>query len=175
MAIHVYGPRMTSAQSGRVEDWRSQVIASIKSGEQTYLRDTCYDNLLALLFPEMAEGLKKPFGKRGGSTASVAKQPQPRDPMELPASIFEEYDPDRWIWAVTSSERVRHAELEASKARLHGITVEPGMLLYELAHSQHASAPSLHAAVLGKSTGLSRGEVLRYLYQQGYIKLTKRP
>lgn len=170
MAIRFYRPRLNPPQARRVNGWRNKVIASINSGEPTYQRDTRYDGLLALLFPEMAEGLKSAFGKRD-SAAGAFQQPQLRDPTELPDLFYEEYEPDRWIWAVTASERVRHAELEASLARLHGISVEPGTLLYELAHSQHASAPALHAGVLGRATGLSRAEVLRYLYQEGYIKL----
>jgi hypothetical protein len=46
------------------ESWRDGVIAAVKRNDFLYLRATKYDRLLSLLFPEMAQGLAKDFGKR---------------------------------------------------------------------------------------------------------------
>lgn len=44
--------------------WRKAVVAAVKRSDYTYIRSAKYDRLLSLLFPEMAAGLAKPFGKR---------------------------------------------------------------------------------------------------------------
>ena len=44
--------------------WRETVVAAVKRSDYMYMRSAKYDRLLALLFPEMAAGLAKPFGKR---------------------------------------------------------------------------------------------------------------
>jgi len=46
------------------ESWRDGVIAAVKRKDFLYMRSTKYDRLLSLLFPEMAQGLAKDFGKR---------------------------------------------------------------------------------------------------------------
>lgn len=46
------------------EGWRDSVIAAVKRNDYLYLRSTKYDRLLSVLFPEMAQGLAKDFGKR---------------------------------------------------------------------------------------------------------------
>jgi len=45
------------------EEWAHEVRLGIQAGDADYLRDPFYDRLLSLLFPEMASGLAKPFGK----------------------------------------------------------------------------------------------------------------
>ena len=42
--------------------WRETVKSSIENEEPMYVRDTVYDRLLGLLFPEMRSALNKPFG-----------------------------------------------------------------------------------------------------------------
>jgi hypothetical protein len=66
IAVKVYMPGLSDNQ--RVwkwfETWREAVVVAVKAMDSTYMRSSKYDSLLALLFPEMAEGLAKPFGKR---------------------------------------------------------------------------------------------------------------
>ena len=42
--------------------WRETVKSSIENGESLYVRDTIYDRLLGLLFPQMRSALNNPFG-----------------------------------------------------------------------------------------------------------------
>lgn len=60
IAIKVYEPTLTVGQSRRVLNWGEEVKASVRGGEDRYLRDGRYDELLSRLFPEMASALKKP-------------------------------------------------------------------------------------------------------------------
>lgn len=42
--------------------WRETVKSSIENEDPFYVRDTIYDRLLGLLFPEMQSALNNPFG-----------------------------------------------------------------------------------------------------------------
>lgn len=63
VAAKAYPPKLTSTQQRWFDDWAAGVRQSIKYGETTYLRDPSFDRVLSLVFPEMAAGLAKPFGK----------------------------------------------------------------------------------------------------------------
>lgn len=67
IAVSVYKPTLTERQQAWFDKWAAAVKASIRDEERTYLRDPAYDNVLALLFPEMAAALAKPGGKRAPS------------------------------------------------------------------------------------------------------------
>lgn len=62
IAVRVYQPAVTSDQLEKVDTWRDAVVSSIKAGEAGYVRETVYDRLLGLLFPEMRAALANPFG-----------------------------------------------------------------------------------------------------------------
>lgn len=64
IAVRVYKPVLNGKQQDWFEDWASRVRESLKQGESIYARDPTYDRLLSMLFPEMADGLAKPVGKR---------------------------------------------------------------------------------------------------------------
>jgi len=64
IAARIYAPSLTPDQKEWLEQWIAEVKTSIRNGETTYLRDPRYDRLLSLLFPDMAVGLSKQFGKR---------------------------------------------------------------------------------------------------------------
>lgn len=84
IAARVYKPQLTDEQKRWLDEWTDEVKESIKAGELTYLRDPCYDRLLSLLFPEIANSLSKPFGKR--NVAVIGNVAQKRDAYhnELP-------------------------------------------------------------------------------------------
>lgn len=69
IAVRVYKPALNGKQQDWFEDWASRVRDSLKQGESTYARDPTYDRLLSMLFPEMADGLAKPVGKRRAEDA----------------------------------------------------------------------------------------------------------
>jgi hypothetical protein len=62
IAIKTYSPEMTRDQAYKVSEWRNKVKASILAGQQEYIRETTYDRLMGLLFPEMRVQLNNPFG-----------------------------------------------------------------------------------------------------------------
>lgn len=64
IAIRAYPPVLKLEEQAWLDSWAAEVRHSIQAGETIYLRDPKYDRLLSLLFPEMAPGLSKPFGKR---------------------------------------------------------------------------------------------------------------
>jgi hypothetical protein len=63
IAARAYPPELSTEQREWFDGWAGEVRKSIRAGETTYLRDPAFDRLLSLLFPEMAAGLAKPFGK----------------------------------------------------------------------------------------------------------------
>lgn len=62
IAVRTYRPVLRSNQQERTDVWRDAVVASIKAGDSEYVRDTVYDRLLGLLFPEIWTALAHPFG-----------------------------------------------------------------------------------------------------------------
>lgn len=66
IAVKVYLPELSNDQ--RVWEWfkawRDSVVSAVNAKDVTYMRPSKYDRLLSLLFPEMAKGLAKPFGKQ---------------------------------------------------------------------------------------------------------------
>lgn len=62
IAVRTYPPTLTLEQEQKVATWRETVKFSIENEATTYVRDTVYDRLLGLLFPEMRSALNKPFG-----------------------------------------------------------------------------------------------------------------
>ena len=62
IAIRTYQPILTNEQAEKVAQWRAGVKSSIESGDTTYVRDTVYDRLIGLLFPEMRTALNNAFG-----------------------------------------------------------------------------------------------------------------
>ena len=62
IAVRTYPPTLTSEQEQKVAKWRETVKSSIENEEPAYVRDTVYDRLLGLLFPEMRSALNNPFG-----------------------------------------------------------------------------------------------------------------
>lgn len=84
IAARIYNPRLSEEQKRWLDEWSTEVKASIKAGELTYLRDPAYDRLLSLLFPEMAESLSKPFGKRNLVVERDVAQKRSAQSEELP-------------------------------------------------------------------------------------------
>lgn len=64
IAVRAYKPKLTETQQTWFEKWVAGVRESLKAGEKTYVRDPSYDRLLAVLFPEMSDGLARSGGKR---------------------------------------------------------------------------------------------------------------
>lgn len=62
IAVRTYQPTLTTEHAHKVAQWRDMVKTSIENEDATYVRDTVYDRLLGLLFPEMRSALNKPFG-----------------------------------------------------------------------------------------------------------------
>ncbi|WP_126447927.1 hypothetical protein [Sulfuricystis multivorans] len=62
IALKIWPPDLTESQQKKVDDWRHEVVESIRSGKNVYVRETIYDRLLGLLFPDMREALANPFG-----------------------------------------------------------------------------------------------------------------
>jgi len=75
MATRVYKPMLTEEQAKHVTNWRNKARESIENNEMFYLRDTKYDRLLSLLFPELRVRLETPQKKAQGSACQVLTSP----------------------------------------------------------------------------------------------------
>ncbi len=62
IALRAYPPSLTEEHQAKLAQWRGEVIESLQNGEDTYVRETTYDSLIGLLFPEMQPALARPFG-----------------------------------------------------------------------------------------------------------------
>jgi hypothetical protein len=62
IAVNVYQRQEASNPPAWYQTWVEEIKASIEAGEKTYVRPRKYDQLLSLIFPEMATGLSKSFG-----------------------------------------------------------------------------------------------------------------
>lgn len=71
MALQTYQPPLEPRHLGRVREWRSQVISNLEFGGTTYLRDTVFDRLLCVVFPELRNQIRSNYGIE-------AKLPKPR-------------------------------------------------------------------------------------------------
>lgn len=66
IAVKVYLPEFSDDErvAKWFKKWRDDVVDEVKQLNYLYMRSAKYDRLLSLLFPEMADGLANPFGKR---------------------------------------------------------------------------------------------------------------
>ena len=93
IALRTYPPKLIRAQQETVAAWREEVKVSIKAGENTYVRDTLYDRLVGLLFPELRPALKRRFGTarstlaEGRSAFAVAPEAPPASESS-PGDLF---------------------------------------------------------------------------------------
>ncbi len=62
IALKVYPPTLSDVHRDKVKAWRDNVVKSIRNEEDTYVRETTYDQMIGLLFPEMRPALREPFG-----------------------------------------------------------------------------------------------------------------
>lgn len=62
IALKVYPPTLSDVHRDKVKAWRDNVVKSIRNEEDTYVRETTYDRMIGLLFPEMRPALREPFG-----------------------------------------------------------------------------------------------------------------
>ena len=134
IATRAYPPTLNAQQQEWLGVWATEVRQSIKAGEATYMRDPAYDRLLSLLFPEMAAGLAKPFGKVdlvnstkwdperqmfvGPKLPERRRAPfletQPRS--DRPASKLLDTNPGHWWLQGRDLEAWKRAHPEAAKA-----------------------------------------------------------
>jgi hypothetical protein len=169
IAISTYRPKMTPKQQAKYQSWRSEVIASVNRGEVTYLRNTQFDDLFKLLFPEMADSLTKPFGKRTQEIATRSSGTAKKPLSILPVEAFQKHDVS-WTWALSADERVQRAEDESVRARHAGVDIEDDGILFHLLRSHHAEQPSRYAARIARQISITQAEILKYLHSERYIK-----
>lgn len=62
IALKVYPPTLSDVHKEKVRAWRDNVVKSIRNEEDDYVRETTYDRMIGLLFPEMRPALMEPFG-----------------------------------------------------------------------------------------------------------------
>lgn len=90
IAINQYKPHVNAKQNQNILNWRQKVKDSIDAGSEEYLRSTKYDAFLALLFPEMKDGLEKNYGKK-------AIEPKPRYEQYSQPYSAKDVTEDGWL------------------------------------------------------------------------------
>jgi len=65
IAVKAYAleANFTASQARKYEDWRDTLISKVAASDKAYLRPSTYDSVLSILFPEMAERIKKGYGR----------------------------------------------------------------------------------------------------------------
>jgi hypothetical protein len=68
IAAKVFEPQMNPSQQETYNKWKVELKRNLDAGDLDYQVDTQYDDLVRLLFPEMAKGLRHParFGRDNG-------------------------------------------------------------------------------------------------------------
>lgn len=84
IAVRLYRPTLTLKQQKNCDDWREKVKASLNSGEKTYVREACYDELLAVLFPEMCQALEKSYGTTRNLAVETSPAAKPTSWPQMP-------------------------------------------------------------------------------------------
>ena len=90
IAINQYKPTVSGKQNQNILNWRQKVRDSIDAGSEEYLRSTKYDAFLALLFPEMKDGMEKSYGKK-------AIESKPRYEQYLQSYSSTDVTEDGWL------------------------------------------------------------------------------
>ncbi len=62
MALQEYNPKIDAVHAQRIAEFRNSVIASIKAGDDQYLRDQRFEKYTALVLPELKPRFAQPFG-----------------------------------------------------------------------------------------------------------------
>jgi len=64
IAVRVYGLEtyFTDEQAQKYRAWRKNLIAKVDASDEAYMRPAIFDALLSVLFPEMAERIRKGYG-----------------------------------------------------------------------------------------------------------------
>lgn len=64
IAVKVYGLEayFTKEQASKYAAWKENLIAKVDANDEAYMRPATFDGLLSVLFPEMAERIKKGYG-----------------------------------------------------------------------------------------------------------------
>lgn len=64
IAVKVYGleSHFTDEQARKYVAWRKNLIAKVDASDEAYMRPATFDALLSVLFPEMAERIRKGYG-----------------------------------------------------------------------------------------------------------------
>lgn len=169
IAIKVYAPTMNDSQRKRYEEWRDEVRLEVKRGQAGYLRDSKYDSLFGLLFPEMLPALSQAAAKSRvqGRTHKITR----RDDAKMEWTRFAD-DEQRWFWTLPLAIVTQQFELAASSARLEGWSVDESSLLYHLARTRYVKHVSVFVSHICNELRLPQGLVRRYLYREGYISMS---
>lgn len=171
IALKTWPPTLTEGHQKKVDDWRHEVVDSIRSEKIAYIRETTYDRLLGLLFPEMQGALASPFGTplyiprdaqdddsddlgqvQRGTKAHAAKSGHHQTQSKDVATVFVDYDPfETHPWAQ-----------DAEKSYL---------LQAASAAAKRGLSPGSFAQIYNSSSRIPDGDrVLRLLIEAGLAK-----
>lgn len=176
IALKVWNVPVEDGLAERVNQWRLRVKNSIQKQEPYYLRDTSYDALLSLLFPDLASGLAHPFGKLPIAKVETPEEEGPEidnepDVGELSADYFsgsKEKDLE-WVHPLEIRREI------AKTVRAHLIVRDDFSsdrdILNELIDMPGEMEPWRFAQVLRTQLGLGRPAVLKYLGRVQLIAL----
>lgn len=79
IAIRVYKPKLNHLQEESIQKWRNLVKLNFLVGKPHYIRSQKYDRFIALLFPEMAELIKRSrnMAKHGNTPSEISSSHVP--------------------------------------------------------------------------------------------------
>jgi hypothetical protein len=171
IALKAKPVELTRAQDERVTQWRERVRSSLRSGDGMFRRDSRYDRLFALLFPELLPDLNATNLKRNGEPVRSSGGGK-INLNNVDYKYLQEPDIYRWEWATDSRTTVHGLAIDASRARLDGFAVDEDSVLYHLCKIAHtASYVSTVAERVAVRAGTDAATVVRYLCRNGYIHI----
>jgi len=186
IAVKVYRPNLNTAQRERIYQWRAEVRQSIDAGEKTYLRDPRYDDLLALLFPEMREALTNPYGRKLTPERTTSRTLEITEKVKADQATWTNFikassispgndyfhgsNEQRWMWSTPGAERVEIAKAERDRLIQAGHGGDARTILDQLTGTaRYGGDPWSFALSLQHYYGQGKASTLRYLYSLGVI------
>lgn len=169
-ALRTYRPALSEKYLQRIEAWRQQVKQSLEAGENKYRNDGRYNELLSLLFPEMAKLLRNPL-PQGDSAAKIIGVEPTRSGSHHPGINRFHLTQDRiWRAGIPTKEDIAAAaqslsiKVGVSEHRIIELTakiISRGDL--------GALTPEVLAKQWADELGLEETDIAAFLVEAGYV------
>lgn len=171
-ALRTYRPALSDKHTQRVEAWRQEVKQSLESGQDKYRNNGRYNELIALLFPEMAALLRNPLPRGVLAAKRSGSEPGQDSPFRAGGHS-----------SILTRDRMWHAGFPAKEqvaAAARSLSNRAGVSDQRIIEVTSAIAsrgdlvpltPADLAKLWSRSLGLDETDVAVFLVEAGYVMM----